>query len=145
MHCIGRWEVHYVGRMAVNLFLEYFETPFGPFWPLLEPKIITLASFCSLFFTSFFASTSGLKFHRFCINFGAIVIFCAWNRKRNNMTHCCYIFSVRLKLIKTCFDLLKSSKTRLGLFQINFQNTKWKSKLGLHRHFFLQFHQRKKV
>ena len=76
---------------------------------------------------------------RFCINFGAIVIFCAWNRKRSNMTHCCYIFSVRLKLIKTCFDLLKSAKTRMGLFQIDFQNTNWKLKLGLHKSYFFQF------
>ena len=73
---------------------------------------------------------------RFCNNYCPIMIFCAWNRKRSNMTHCCYIFSVRLKLIKTCFDLLKSAKTRLGLFQINHQNTKWKSKLGLHRNYF---------
>ena len=61
---------------------------------------------------------------RSCNNIGPIMIFCAWNRKRSYMTHCCYIFLVRLKLIKTCFDLLKSAKTRQGWFQINFQNTK---------------------
>ena len=56
-----------------------------------------------------------------------------------------YIFLVRRKLVKTCFNLLKSFKTRLGLFQINFQITKSKNRsLDYTESSFLQFHQRKK-